>query len=640
MADARAFDPDRPIQSIEEDRLGIAPFADHLARAIANWIGKESLILGACGPWGCGKSSLRALSMARLKELPRAPRVVQFDPWLYGEPEALARAFFEEVGRALAPPDPGGRGDPNAENRLKRWRWLQTLLSLSGTFAQAAGVAVAAQSGSPEAAALGSGAGSALETAAKAISSGADGLEKSRAVITQSVAQLREEIRADLEKLTPPILVVIDELDRLQPSQTALMFALMRAVADFPNLHYLLFFQRDAVAQSLSVALGVDGERYLEKVVQVFVEVPKPSANQLRALLLASTLELLKSFDIDGVEASELEHAIVGVLPWIRTPRAVKRLLNALRFWLSAFGDEPRTPIDPLDLIRLEVLRLFEPAVHAELPALRAQLLNDPLEPVTTFERAEARTRLQQLAKKQSETLALLEAVFPNVAEESLSERDATKLAREYADNDIKPTRQMREALGERARPGAARTHAGFHRYFQCGAAQTDTGIEATVRLVRAFASQGGSREQAMGALKSALEQGMIQAVLAELVIAGGRTPSEARNTLVLLCDIWNGTTERVGHEVSECAKRLLESLHDGEKLDALKAMASEACDVSFPLLVLAAYDGMDGSLFLVGSMREVQSTLLWRIAKDGWNPARLPKFAQAYWQKQIDADK
>ena len=47
---------------------------------------------------------------------------------------------------------------------------------------------------------------------------------------------------ADLDGLDQPILVVIDDLDRLQPDELLLVFKLIRLVGRLPSVGYILAF--------------------------------------------------------------------------------------------------------------------------------------------------------------------------------------------------------------------------------------------------------------------------------------------------------------------------------------------------------------------------------------------------------------
>ena len=61
------------------------------------------------------------------------------------------------------------------------------------------------------------------------------------------------------------------------------MLRLIRAVADFPNVIYVLSYDTEVVAKTLQKAVQVDdGLAYLEKIIQVSFRVPRPEAFDLR----------------------------------------------------------------------------------------------------------------------------------------------------------------------------------------------------------------------------------------------------------------------------------------------------------------------------------------------------------------------
>ena len=49
------YSADRPIQSIEEDKLGRSSFSQHLGRTICEYKGEDSLVIGLYGGGGLVK---------------------------------------------------------------------------------------------------------------------------------------------------------------------------------------------------------------------------------------------------------------------------------------------------------------------------------------------------------------------------------------------------------------------------------------------------------------------------------------------------------------------------------------------------------------------------------------------------------
>ena len=101
------IDGDRPISKAEDDRLGFAPVARHLATAILNQPAASGLVFGIEGRWGSGKSTLINLTTEALKQSgATAPEVVEFSPWLVGDRDGLLQALFNDLVSAAIKIDP------------------------------------------------------------------------------------------------------------------------------------------------------------------------------------------------------------------------------------------------------------------------------------------------------------------------------------------------------------------------------------------------------------------------------------------------------------------------------------------------------------------------------------------------------
>ncbi|MDQ3053375.1 MAG: KAP family NTPase [Actinomycetota bacterium] len=88
-----------------------------------------------------------------------------------------------------------------------------------------------------------------------------------------SIAQQRDMLAKELAGLLRPTVVVIDDIDRLESSEIRDIFKLVRLTASFPNVVYLLAFDRARVEDALSQS-GFDGRAYLEKIMQLGVDLP------------------------------------------------------------------------------------------------------------------------------------------------------------------------------------------------------------------------------------------------------------------------------------------------------------------------------------------------------------------------------
>ena len=143
--------------------------------------------------------------------------------------------------------------------------------------------------------------------------------------------------------------VVIDDLDRVEPSRAAEIGRLVSAVTDLPNVVHLLVLERTTLA-----------ETDLERVVQVPFDLPLPEGLQqmlfddLRGLMAANP-------HASGVSDEHWDMIFSpGIESLIETPRDVIRLMNVLRLTFPPVCRE----LNPVDFIAVEAVRIFLPDLY------------------------------------------------------------------------------------------------------------------------------------------------------------------------------------------------------------------------------------------------------------------------------------
>ncbi|MEW7982313.1 MAG: P-loop NTPase fold protein [Candidatus Sedimenticola endophacoides] len=324
-----ALSADRPSHDPKDDLFGHAPFAKSLADSICRYPGSDGLVLALYGPWGSGKSTVLRYVQHYLDRLSEdeQPVVVEFNPWWFSGQENLARAFLGQLQAVL----------PAKSEKFKQ------LGDLLADFAE--------------------GIGGLIDLTG--VSGGAGGLigkllghAKRK---PKDVPALKESITAILQKAGKRILVVIDDIDRLTPEETRQLFTVIKALADFPNVVYLLAFDREVAAQAIEQQSGLPGDRYLEKIIQVPFELPPVDRVALRAALFKRLDEVLGETPEGSFDQSYWTNVYHdGIDPLIQVPRDVVRLTNTLAVTYPSV----RVEVNPVDFIALETLRVFLPDLY------------------------------------------------------------------------------------------------------------------------------------------------------------------------------------------------------------------------------------------------------------------------------------
>lgn len=367
---------DRPIEHGKDDLFGRQPFARAIASTIANWGGSESLTISISGPWGSGKSSLKNMILEALPN--SAAYAVEFNPWKYATPSETAKAFFREISIALRRADPTKTG----EERAVRWDRYGKLLILTSELAQGtvdalptlmtlatfAGVGATITQNPTVSIVLAAvavvlvGAASALKFSAAFSDKVAEWL---RAASTdESIEEIKAKLQSDLASLKRPVLVIIDDIDRLTKRETRQLFQHVKANADFPNVLYVLLHQRDIVEKHLTTKT-VDGRRYLEKIVDLHFDLPIIGQEDINKILFEGLNQLIGKLkgvpQFDRVRWGNVYFG--GLQAFFKTPRNVKRFLSTLAVQFKLFQGSTAFEVNQIDLIALEALRLFEPEV-------------------------------------------------------------------------------------------------------------------------------------------------------------------------------------------------------------------------------------------------------------------------------------
>jgi hypothetical protein len=160
--------------------------------------------------------------------------------------------------------------------------------------------------------------------------------EAKSAVSERSLEERRSDLEKELNTRTTPVVVIIDDIDRLPADRVALMFQLIKAMADLPKFVYLLLFQRDTVEKCLDRVGNDDGARFLEKIVQVGLDLPHIAKLEVEKILFDGLNIILAETKAPTFDQTRLGNIYVGGLDtYFRTIRDVKRYLTTLQFHIT-----------------------------------------------------------------------------------------------------------------------------------------------------------------------------------------------------------------------------------------------------------------------------------------------------------------
>jgi len=273
-----------------EDLLNRKPFINNLRTIIEKLRVESSFVIGLYGKWGEGKSTTLNLMANEIKKN-KDIIIVKFDPWYYNSKDAIIKNFFNnifsEINKKYFHLDLSGLVTEYKElllislDKFKLKEFGKTFIPL-------------------------------LET-------------------DKTVNKIKDKIQKKLNRLDKRILVLIDDIDRMDKEEMLLVFKLVKLCSDFNNFIYILSFDKERVEKILRDEIK-DDNNFLEKIIQVGIELPKVENGTLIEILTEYLNRVFNHYNInlDSNDLIRLQNSFPYVSQLFKDIRSVKRFINLL----------------------------------------------------------------------------------------------------------------------------------------------------------------------------------------------------------------------------------------------------------------------------------------------------------------------
>ncbi|WP_432570875.1 KAP family P-loop NTPase fold protein [Kineococcus sp. SYSU DK005] len=339
---------DDPVDASDShpDLLDRQSMAEHIGRLLDRLRAQsESSVLGLVGPWGSGKSSvLRMLERHLAAQGSRDWIVAWFTPWAYSDAESLQLGFFTELREALP----------------KDGKWPETRIKIGKAAAALAPLGAVAQY-----------AGLSGEAPMKMLGDKIAG--------DTSVSATHERARQALKAHGQPILVILDDLDRLEAPELLLVLKLVRMIGRLPNVYYLLSYDEQTLIDLLkhTSLVGESDERaqdYLEKLVQVRLDLPALRPYQRDMLVDRAMNSIINQHGLTWSDEQQQRYQRLmhdHLLRRLDSPRTINRVMGQV----DAFYGLTEGEVDFVDYLAVTWLRAEEPGVYRMVQQHREDFL-------------------------------------------------------------------------------------------------------------------------------------------------------------------------------------------------------------------------------------------------------------------------
>lgn len=337
-----SFNADRPHRLAEKDYLRYGPFVASVVNAVRRQPLSDGIVIALDGPWGSGKTSVvnrvaEQLTADNVDQTGISTTVAYFDPWLVTGQQNLVSHFFGQLSDIL---------------RKEVSRTASNLLGqIKDIVTQNAPVVFDALAGVAELA------GANIAAKASTYLSKAT----SGAVKAPTLVDLREKLSDLLRQQCRRIVVIIDDIDRLESDEMRQLLGMLKSVADLPSIVYVLPLDLDVVRSALIRPGAPSARSFVDKIIQVKLALPVPTARSMESLFRDRLIEASAGADMDSEDFRDIGTNIVEA--FLDTPRAIISLANSTFLAWSTIGHEAYFP----NVMGMEAIRLFAPSIYTAL---------------------------------------------------------------------------------------------------------------------------------------------------------------------------------------------------------------------------------------------------------------------------------
>ena len=217
---------DSPIENIEDDNLGglLQISVGKIIKIIHENSFKSSFTIGLNGSWGDGKTSV--FNLVRNEFQSEEYIVVDFNPWIGFDKKVLIKDFFNSLSEEIG---------TNLSQNISDY--VEEILNNGDdlTFPR---------------------------------------VMKSIIAKNKSLYTFFEEINEKIGFLNKKVIVFIDDVDRLDKGEVFEILKLIRKTANFQNFFFIVAYDRNYVNNSIEEQIGESTIKYLDKIINVEINLP------------------------------------------------------------------------------------------------------------------------------------------------------------------------------------------------------------------------------------------------------------------------------------------------------------------------------------------------------------------------------
>ncbi len=328
-----SFLPDKELEERKNDLLNLTEKANRFAERVFNKGASESFVFGVDAPWGIGKSSFINFCKEYWDEHHKEKIVIyKFNPLRYAGNENLLEVFVDGLIHAIQKDS----FIPEIRPLISRYSRLLREVNRFSIF----------------------------------------GLSLPTLTVDYTADEAFDDLSAMLSRFDKKVIIVVDDLDRMNFSEIKDILFVIRKSFVLPNISYVLCYDTENIGiLEAETPAPEKVSEFLEKFVNIKislfldkVDLSKYVSDNLdRAISTKSVDPILVRQAIGGLLDIYKSSGYHNYLPFIGDVRKLKRLINTVVLFELESTDFKNSDFDKQDLVHLLLIYIHYPNVFRKI---------------------------------------------------------------------------------------------------------------------------------------------------------------------------------------------------------------------------------------------------------------------------------
>lgn len=358
------------------DELNRQEFCNQVGSLLLEHRSPEGIAISIEGEWGSGKSSALAMikafltihkqdlsskssgSLTRIAKFKRwlrrhrrkrplahedsTPILAEFNPWLVGAADHMIQAFMAQIASELGQVNQNAKATEAAQRLIAYAQLLEPLKWIPGAEPWTSIVR-------------------------GVVDTTGQGVKKVSELHKLNISKQRDALKKTLLELGRNIIIFIDDIDRLPPSEVFQIVRAIQAISDLPRCSFVIALDPFYTEKALQTAASFESPgQYLDKIIQLRLFLPQVNKADLELYFEKRLLQAITPLQQDRFRDEQKRLSQIwqlGVKPLIQTPRDVIRIINRFLYIEPKCGTE----VCWGDLLGLQTIAIVLPNVFRHI---------------------------------------------------------------------------------------------------------------------------------------------------------------------------------------------------------------------------------------------------------------------------------